>query len=1205
MNSSLAYTANERVERYRKSVEFIAEDVLLYKGFLGRTLKERNGLPTVGARAARAAGVIVDSLGKLRCPPGTPNANQFTDLQMSNCMVPGLGTARRLANQAAQSTQNLLRQARNMVTSPATKKRAKGVAKVAALASLVSLDTLDYLNVDGSGSLSASTLALAEVLRYGSSTLAQAALDRLQRRGKITPNQRKNMDAILEKLGQTDRFFGVAEYLTGRADDALRRRRRMKPTRRENLIPNVVEVADDALDEIKEAQWLEYLESLNIPDATVREKVKVETVEEAVVALLEGKIVDMPDVEGAHTLMDELGHILSDLEDMHKKGEIDDATLENAVFDLCQITVKGTSAFCLGNKGIPRYMMPQAAGNPVSDSKAQKLFDEQKQAMEAAIQKAIADGLPQDEINKLQKKLNKFVAKNEVDGTADFLRHLASKGIKPRVDETGKEVGTELVPSTKLKATQRDMQGHKVVGMMRAKKLGEYNPGKDPVFVSSDGYIIDGHHRVGAQAAMDFQDGVLGNDHEMPVIVLDAPISEILREANIWTEEFGIAKKDVAQASEGGPTPVDILELVKQKRAKQAQDALGKVDNRIPDVDLTPNDLGQPKPDAANVAVDLLKPTLKKAPASSGYIAGAPPEFSARPSDKLTQVTADADALTAAIAQKKQNLLNKYVPGKENEPVESYADELMQKMGVITDKPFKEQLDDAMNYFMKTGEADAEQDLTFDRNLSHAQNEVNRIRGTAKKEAWELTKTEEGKKQVREAMAQGYLEVLVGAELSMENNPSIRNATEMRIHTTADNEELSKFAGYAQTMLKDDGTVSLVCTLVPSVLPFDSKNVVGPDGSALAKGQSLSTVFRFAGAEDYQMGLGVHEYAHLEHFASQFASVGLQVGRDAPPLSRQMDGSLGDSIIGTQFARSHNFPTGATWDEVRETFKKSRGNDYDSREIASRHKFNGVNSIDQQIYSSTERYVQSSRIEQQRKEHNNALKDALVAKQIEETLNLGLTGGTLGTEAKVLGAMMENLHRYDREMDNPFAGMNPNNLTEEQKRGIISQIKMNSKAYIYELVDAETGKELGPDDVRKILADIFEGQTPQEFLATHKKVMDEVLGIDSDYISTNGVPTDEVMSVLARASEYGGTNMMEAIAEARTLTTLAERFPDSISVKQMEDVERMREMLNRVIPDRSGGVARRNLTPEAKEHFARIARMLGSLPALKLGKVRI
>ena len=36
-------------------------------------------------RAARAAGLILDADGKMRCPPGTPAANQFTDSTGSNC----------------------------------------------------------------------------------------------------------------------------------------------------------------------------------------------------------------------------------------------------------------------------------------------------------------------------------------------------------------------------------------------------------------------------------------------------------------------------------------------------------------------------------------------------------------------------------------------------------------------------------------------------------------------------------------------------------------------------------------------------------------------------------------------------------------------------------------------------------------------------------------------------------------------------------------------------------------------------------------------------------------------------------------------------------------------------------------------------------------------------------------------------------------
>lgn len=52
---------------------------------LGRSVGSTIG--RVSTQAFQAAGGIIDANGKLRCPPGTPNANQFTDLDMSNCMV--------------------------------------------------------------------------------------------------------------------------------------------------------------------------------------------------------------------------------------------------------------------------------------------------------------------------------------------------------------------------------------------------------------------------------------------------------------------------------------------------------------------------------------------------------------------------------------------------------------------------------------------------------------------------------------------------------------------------------------------------------------------------------------------------------------------------------------------------------------------------------------------------------------------------------------------------------------------------------------------------------------------------------------------------------------------------------------------------------------------------------------------------------------
>ena len=52
---------------------------------LGRTLREMNPGNTLIARAAKKFGVWIDDLGKFRCPPGTPQANQFTDDMGTTC----------------------------------------------------------------------------------------------------------------------------------------------------------------------------------------------------------------------------------------------------------------------------------------------------------------------------------------------------------------------------------------------------------------------------------------------------------------------------------------------------------------------------------------------------------------------------------------------------------------------------------------------------------------------------------------------------------------------------------------------------------------------------------------------------------------------------------------------------------------------------------------------------------------------------------------------------------------------------------------------------------------------------------------------------------------------------------------------------------------------------------------------------------------
>ena len=132
-------------------------------------------------------------------------------------------------------------------------------------------------------------------------------------------------------------------------------------------------------------------------------------------------------------------------------------------YNLCKVTVPGTNLYCSGNKGIPREDMPQFKGTPVPGSPADKL--------------------PKD-------------VNGEADTEALFKEMLQKENVS--VSEP-----TPVSPD-RLKATQSELVGVKVAGM--SKVLDDPNhPAYEaitaPIYVSNDGYVLDGHHRWAAIVA--------------------------------------------------------------------------------------------------------------------------------------------------------------------------------------------------------------------------------------------------------------------------------------------------------------------------------------------------------------------------------------------------------------------------------------------------------------------------------------------------------------------------------------------------------------------------------------------------------------------------------------------------------------------------------------------------------------------------------
>ena len=193
--------------------------------------------------------------------------------------------------------------------------------------------------------------------------------------------------------------------------------------------------------------------------------------------------------------------------------------------NLCDVTVPGTNLYCDDNLGIPRDEMPQFKGKAEPGSRAA--------------------GMDAD-------------ASGEVDTEPVFKEMLAQKGIKTLQTE---------VPADKLKATQKDLVGAKVVGMMGALEKDPNHPKiTAPIYVSRDGYVIDGHHRWAAIVAYNAQNP----DKQIPMktTVLDQDIKDAIPMANKFAEDMGIAAKKADANKETPSTPTSAPKLTDKIKTK-------------------------------------------------------------------------------------------------------------------------------------------------------------------------------------------------------------------------------------------------------------------------------------------------------------------------------------------------------------------------------------------------------------------------------------------------------------------------------------------------------------------------------------------------------------------------------------------------------------------------------------------------------------
>jgi hypothetical protein len=215
----------------------------------------------------------------------------------------------------------------------------------------------------------------------------------------------------------------------------------------------------------------------------------------------DGKALDGIEPQQLEQFNTDISKVSKMIDDAKAKGE------PAPNINLCDITIPGTNLYCDDNQGIPREEMPQFKGKAVEGSRAAGMETDK-------------DG--------------------EVDTEPVFREMLKEKGIKVLQTE---------VPADKLKATQKDLVGEKVIGMMGALEKDPNHPKiTAPIYVSRDGYVIDGHHRWAAIVAHNAKHP--DNPIPMKTTVIDMDIKDAIPMANKFAEDMGIAAKK-ADAKDG------------------------------------------------------------------------------------------------------------------------------------------------------------------------------------------------------------------------------------------------------------------------------------------------------------------------------------------------------------------------------------------------------------------------------------------------------------------------------------------------------------------------------------------------------------------------------------------------------------------------------------------------------------------------------
>jgi len=332
------------------------------------------------------------------------------------------------------------------------------------------------------------------------------------------------------------------------------------------------------------------IEALEIAeDGTFGKPIFAKDLDEALDLIEAGHFVELANDNEVHTLVEELAEMVMEAS---KLG------IDAPDYNLCYVSVKGSNIFCadqfkhskLDNL---REDMPQLGGEAVLGMPA---YETIRADVEAALARSVRVEMEDGREVHYDAAGKKIKIPTSAKAGEAWKAHLLADGV---------ETHDKDVQSSRLKASQKELVGEKVAGMTaaglfkrRATEAAEANakdpsspllidnreyltfddarkgkenpdfgkevtlemadklwtPLKGKIFVSSDGYVIDGHHRWAAILGMDAADGVLDNEGDliMTVEVVGLTIHEALADATKFTTAFGIKPKKAVAADMGG-----------------------------------------------------------------------------------------------------------------------------------------------------------------------------------------------------------------------------------------------------------------------------------------------------------------------------------------------------------------------------------------------------------------------------------------------------------------------------------------------------------------------------------------------------------------------------------------------------------------------------------------------------------------------------